>query len=358
MVVYNSHLRQRSLGMVKGGEYMKKTVLIILSSLALILIGLVTYKIYDYGKYEQKKFGVTFSLSKEPDGIFGSPLTNELAVLIDGDLFIYDCEGQYKSISLDIEINSVLLGKQEMLLLDKNSNLYKYQINTKELSDIILTDVVDYSWSGVSYGAVTRNGDVFVWGENKNRQLGIDGYYVQTPTKIDYIQNTKKIILNVFDYSLILTSNGDVYECGIFNTKESSSRFTALSDVGNVKDIISSYNDTGNILITDNDKVIFWKGAYISNQRIEPNRVVDGFIESCEEHGINMFSSGMFLGLGKNDNGDVFFWGIDTIRIYKRKGYDEVYSPKKIESIKNADAIYACVSIGYVKKGLDIIVIK
>lgn len=57
-----------------------------------------------------------------------------------------------------------------------------------------------------------------------------------------------------------------------------------------------------------------------------------------------------------NEKGDVFYWGTDILGKTKSKDTPWIYTP--IEVIKNADNIYAAQNVGYVKKGLDIIILK
>lgn len=64
------------------------------------------------------------------------------------------------------------------------------------------------------------------------------------------------------------------------------------------------------------------------------------------------------LCLGMTGNGEIYYWGYDIMHSYKNKSDLMVNKVTKIPEIQNADMIYTGLSVGYVKKGLDIIILK
>ncbi len=316
---------------------------------------------YYYSRYEK------IELPQEPDGIFSSPYTNKLAVIMDGKLTMYDETGRSRYIDTPFDISFAYPLEDSIYLVDNDGNLYEmmYKFYTEiPISDVILTDVKSFAY--VSYpkektyscGAVTTQGDLFVWGSNQDKLLGLyDVEYVETPTKVEYIKDIEKVFFGS-ESSMLLSRSGEVFEAGIVDYEYNEDRqilepiyyteFTLIEDIEKAVDI--SYGDTR--MIFCDDKIIYWLENGYSY------RVVDEeYEEKCSNINFKAFSQSLSYWMGITEEGDVYFRGIDIMRITNNPDRF-INEPMLLDEVSGADAVYAGTTVAYVKKEHELIILK
>lgn len=334
-----------------------KKLFIILTCIA-TLLGILLLII----NFSNKKF-MMFSLENEPDGIFSSSFTNDLFVITDGELTVYDENGNSKKMSTTYKLKSVFPANDIIWAIDIENNLYSIDSKSKK-STFVLSDVIDFSSGSGSYAAIIENGDLYVWGENKDYILGVgEKSNIEEPILVSNIHKLKKVYLGS-TYSLLLDERGQVYECGLVDYKKSEKdshtpiyvkEFQSIDELENIRDIVLGY---GNVAIKNTDEIYYWFSGFKSNKKNPYVGDLSEISAYCERANIINYSSGLEFYLGISDNGEVYYWGWDIITKATRKEEKIAMYPTKIKQIKNAEAVYAGRNIGYVKKGKSIIVLK
>lgn len=247
--------------MKKGMTLLKKflpLIIILIFVIPLILVGV------NYTKYD------CIILSKEPDGIFSSAYTNKLAVITDGQLRIYDENGKYRDIKTAFRVTYAYPLEDTAWLIDDNDNLYElnYKYTTETtVSEVVLQNIKSFFGTPRQFAAIDNNGDLYVWGDNGQSLLGIDGEeYIEKPMKADYIKNVKKVAFGNL-VTLLLTENGDVYEAGVYKFQDEVSAdkpiyitsFTKIEVLSDITDICMGED----VFAVCNDKVVEWGYGYV-----------------------------------------------------------------------------------------------
>lgn len=309
------------------------------------------------------------TLDKEPKGIYSSPYNNNLAVVYDDRIVLYNEYGEMKEYDINLSITYMVPIDDYAWVVDDDKNMYKLTyVNDSELeiSDAILTDIDTLEATLDAFGAVTSGGELYVYGDNECGWLGIEGEsYISKPTKIEYLNNVTKLVFSN-GMSSVLTTRGEVYSAGRINAYDQNNRhyseyiyeFTrdeALNDVQNIYglDYLYSICDDGNIVCSygysyneSNDKYIF--------------RTNDELSDKCIKNHIDIFSEGMKYTLGLNHKGEVYYWGYDFLFVPKNKGDDSFWItlPVRLTDLEGIEMIYGAEEVAYLKKGLDIYIIK
>ena len=341
---------------------------VIITLFVLLTVAFVFTMVYPYLRVRQFD---TIKLEKEPDGIFCSRYTERLAVVTDGVLTIYDETGTGKVIDTDLYITSAFPIENSVWVIDDKKNLYEIYDKAGDadnVSEVILSEVKYFSCipNGnelYCYCAINEDGDLYGWGYNGNYNLGIEGNGTfDTPVKIDYMKDCRKVYFtNGATY--VLTNDAEVYEAGIGNyvevkdenncsqyVPEYMKRFTKVDELTGTQEIYEANNDA--IAVVGDRLKIWCFGEYSQIDRSLSDE------KHYKDLGIYCFSSGAMYALGLSEDGDVYYWGYDILNAPKNKGTPWVSKPTRIKEIENAEMIYAGCSTGYVKKGLDIIILK
>ncbi|MBE5945894.1 MAG: hypothetical protein E7259_02985 [Lachnospiraceae bacterium] len=335
-----------------------KIKLIICIIFVLIISGLLFFCRSKYKKIE---------LAKEPDGIFSSQYTNKLAVIIDGKLTMYDETGRSRYIDTPFDISLAYPLEDSIYLVDKEGNLYElnYKLYTETpISDIILTNVKYFSCAHnsndntVCCGAITENGELYVWGSNKGYCLGIDGpENIEIPTKIENIKDAKKIQF-ASETTMVLTETGYVYEAGCVSSESDGEdviynyqkEFVKLEELSDVTDINTGYSK----IIMWDDKIEYWN-SYGYDVREEHR-----FDITYGDTLFKCYSQSSLFCVTLDEEGKVYCLGYDFARVehVNCKCITHFFEPQIITKIKNAEEVYAASSVAYVKAGNEIVVLK
>ena len=131
---------------------------------------------------------------------------------------IVDDKGNVMSFGRENTINDKHIIKAQcmedgVILLDSSGNIYKAQDENIEL---IYTneDIVDISAKGNNALALDNKGNVYVWGENANGELGLGHTEeIETPTKLNNNENTF-VLGNGYTSSYSIDKNGFVFSTG------------------------------------------------------------------------------------------------------------------------------------------------
>jgi len=82
--------------------------------------------------------------------------------------------------------------------------------------------IIDICCGWDSSAALTRNGELYVWGSNRYGQLGLDSVVFQSvplPHRISIGKKIKCISMGL-RHTAIVTENHDLYTCGANNKKQ------------------------------------------------------------------------------------------------------------------------------------------
>lgn len=127
-------------------------------------------------------------------------------------------------------IEKISMGNSTGMALDNKGNLYSWGANEKgQVGDGTVSSskgIVNISGlSGVTFKdifsgrtsqfAITKNGDLYAWGDNRYGQLGLGGRFNRTsPRKVEGLPGPVKQVANGKEHTIVLLENGDVYVAG------------------------------------------------------------------------------------------------------------------------------------------------
>lgn len=341
---------------------MKKTLRVVLIIFVIVVIvPILMILVYKRSKLLINKFELPENVSE----IYSSSSSDELLLIIDGKINLYDTKGNITEYYTDYDVSFVKYNDKEALLIDENANLYKYSFEKKESSEKLLSNVsnCDLSSCGVlqsyAYAAVTKSGELYVWGNNKYKHLGTDDNYIKEPRRVDSLSNIISVDLNG-NYSLALSGNGEVYECGLIyyhSTKEPiyKSEFTKIDGIDGAEQIFSGY---ANIVLSSNGKFTYWDRRYDQNtyQSIDvpENKEISSI---CQKKKITDISKGGKYFIGRNNNGDIYLWGRNIAEKNRSFAIITIDLPRKIYHVRNIDGIYTGYNHAWIKTKNKIIMI-
>ncbi|XP_065670796.1 probable E3 ubiquitin-protein ligase HERC4 [Hydra vulgaris] len=104
-------------------------------------------------------------------------------------------------------------------VLGHGNSSYKIEDSPKEITGLCDHLIVQMSAGTSHCGAVTKDGNLFVWGNNKYGALGIVGETkdILKPKLVDNVSNVKQISCNIGDnhgHSLLITTSGRLFASG------------------------------------------------------------------------------------------------------------------------------------------------
>lgn len=329
----------------------KKSICI---SLGIIIISIVIFFIYTC-----KSGSKIIILENEPDGIFSSPYSNKLAVITDGELVVYNQGGKAQCVETGAKVIYAYPLEDSIYVIDEKNDLF--ELGYEERSGIsnksaILSDVKMFTYSydisnnAFSCGAISTNGDLYVWGSNENHILGIeDEDYIDYPIKIEYLSNIKKVCFGE-EVALLLTESGEVYQAGnkCYKSDEEILKYSKLESITGAIDI--SCGDVG--IIYTQESISQWIIKSCTYHDSE-----DDYINACEEISFTQYFQGDRYWVGTTATGEVYFRGYDIMCLIS-KDYNIYNEPVKMEGISNVDYIYAGNEVMYVKNGNELTIVR
>jgi len=135
-------------------------------------------------------------------------------------------------------IKKIVGGAGHTLILDTNGHVYscgwnnRGQVGNGKQEENILTfqkihalehqQIIDICCGWDSSAALTRDGELYVWGSNRYGQLGLDPIVFQSvplPYRISIGKKIKCVSMGL-RHTAIVTENHDLYTCGANNKKQ------------------------------------------------------------------------------------------------------------------------------------------
>lgn len=107
----------------------------------------------------------TITLEKEPRGIYSTPYSNELTVVYDDKIVLYNELGDKKEYTIELAVSYMEPMGDYAWIIDGEKNMYKltYVSDTElEVSDVILRDITFIDAVPEAFGAVTASGELYV----------------------------------------------------------------------------------------------------------------------------------------------------------------------------------------------------
>lgn len=322
---------------------MKKALIITACCLVVIGIGICLLVFRD--RYDIVKF----SVEQEPDGVFASmDSSDDLFMIVGGEIRSYDHNGSYDTWDIDIDVREIFPYKDELWLIDRNNDLYRYSSGE---STLVLNDVVDFTVGYKTYVAVSGGGELYVWGENSYMLRAGKGYS-EEPVLVENICNAEKIVIGNHN-ALLLDKSGQLYECPILEN-ESQRGFEKVEGLEPIREIYSGY---GNIAVAASGKMYYWFKGFNSGAG-NPDMDVPVIESRCEELRVKNYSPGGHFWAGCTERGEVCWWGDDTFRKSYDKSIHPVMTPEKLPHIKNAENVYSGAFAMYIKSGTDFYIVR
>ena len=301
-------------------------------------------------------------LDKEPDYIGSNDYSNELAVVTDGELVLYDEQGVAHAIDTDIRIAKAFPLEHIIWVIDVENNLYQitYGENKEiEISDVILTDVEIVECDNYQTVAITTKGDLYVWGENISYSLGFPGQeHIDEPTKVDNLSNVKQCVLHNGS-TVVLTNEGNVYVAGS-NIKNTSflNQYTKLNQLEDIENLYGN----GDFIYTQktDGSILMWRSIdFETDEVVLIGQIMEERTASINSKHIKRISTGIYYAIGVNDEGEVYYWGLDVFtRPTDKGGHKNIRTIKELPGLEAVDDVYGGCYIAYVKKGLTIYIIS
>ncbi|KAF7637946.1 Protein kinase domain-containing protein [Meloidogyne graminicola] len=252
-------------------------------------------------------------------------------------------------------------GRGIVLITGKIFDNDKYEIKPKIVESLLTEDIIDIRCGDEHLIALTENGEVFVWGKNKNGQLGIGNKNdVLIPIKIQIpTRQLIKCIICGPDSTMLITNSGNVLAMGSnkYNKLNLNKRFGFFKEIknekqnnqGKKKQIIENAllptavrpfprrvvnaslgNNHSGVLLENGNVHLFGlnSNGELGNGNILPvnenTRPVKGLINKACMH---LICGDGFTMIGTLDN-EIYFWGL------KGKEKNKLKEKKKKKKIK------------------------
>ena len=314
--------------------------------------------VYAFMNNNEKQHYKTITLEKEPEYIGILPYGCDLAIVIDGELMIYDAEGNVRNISVPFLVAEAYYYDEYIWLIDVDRNLYRAENSAGGIimSDIILSDVKIFKSAMTASMAVNSSGELYVWGNNENGMLGLPyPDYIEIPTKIKCSEEIKDICFSN-NGIMFVTNSGELYVSGM--CKDGEGYVTQFSKAQNIEDVKSIHCNMFNYAICEDGSMFAWH-SHIINEDGQVELCFDDELISTYDKGFENYIDGDYYVIGINEQGQLYYWGLDFIAGQIGKGgYPELYEPKKIPYLESIESVYTSYDIAYAKKGLTIYIIS
>ena len=333
----------------------RKAILSITAALLIILIAaVISIKLLDGYSVKDR-----FKIPADTTAVFSSPARNDLILLINGNINVLTLDGEITEYPTGHKVEYVSFNDDEALFIDIESNLYRYSFKNMESFGPLLGNVCQCDISLGSYAAVTKDGGLYVCGDNQYAQLGIKEEYIPEFRKIEYLSDVAAVDLNG-DMSMALTSSGDVYQCGLIYYDEDKkpvvfSKFKKINELSNVTSI---YSHTGNIAVKGSGDVVYWNRKLnmdtAESMQFSDNKNISDY---CSKKDMTAYSPGGIFNACMDSEGNVYLWGED-ITEKNSLAKTTINLPVKIYDSKKADGIYSGYNVLYVKVRDEVLLIR
>jgi len=337
-----------------GQNMMKKIKKIaIICSFIIVSVSVITFAI---NKCTYRKV----VLSKSVDAVFSSQYTNQLVVVVDGKMIIYDENANKSNLDTPFNVSVACPLENSVWVVDVDGNLYEVTYDSY-ISDVILTNVKYINMSTDHYTAITNAGELYVWGDNLGYRLGVDcEEYISIPTKIDNIANAKETSIS-YGNTVLLLDNGNVFAAGMVYQKDymervdSLKKFTFINELENANKLYNS----GLCVLQKEGEFKSWSHLYknFEHDELKAKQIisVDNFLSSKK---VIWCSVGAGFTTYLTENGDIFYWGNDFLETTDCKCEPYAIPCQKIPYIDGVDMIYAGRNVVYAQKGNYVYIIK
>lgn len=306
----------------------------------------------------------TITLEEEPSGIYSTPYSNELTVVYDDKIVLYNELGDKKEYTIELVVSYMEPMGDYAWIIDGEENMYKltYVSDTElEVSDVILRGITYIDAAPDAFGAVTSSGELYVYGDNECGWLGVEGEnYISEPTKVDYINDVTKFVFSN-GMSSVLTVQGEVYSSGCIDSQDYDKYICKFTRDEFLNDVKVIYGGSYLYSVCENGDIICSYGySYSESDNGYTFRINQDISDKCIDNRITFFAEGMKYTLGKNDKGEVYYWGFDFLHVPKDKSDDGFWksTPVRLTDIDGVEMVYGAMEVAYLKKGLDIYIIK
>lgn len=250
---------------------------------------------------------------------------------------------------------------------DQETNVcdLSWEIDVTNGSPLILPgEVVQVDTSIRASYALTKNGDVYAWGTNPFGQLGLGlpgNAVVSTPTKIESLSGLGivKLARTESQSMFAITSNGDVYGWGINNQKQLGlvdqtqvvNVPTLIPGLSNITDVSGSDRHT---LYLDNKGNVFVSGTpdpYFGQLGLGATTSAPSPVKIPTLSNIKQITSGEKFNLALNNDGQVYAWGVNW---WNNLGFDspnQQYNANNVPYLSTPELIPGLSNIKQISAG-------
>lgn len=315
---------------------MKKRVFLI----CFLILPVIFVMILMIIRYANDKY-FTISLTEDPDYVFTSVFNNNLYIVNNDELQIYQKGALRKSIKINNGISRAYLDKSENTLyfIDNDSNFSTLDLNNNT-ETILKPEVVDFCIDEDLIALVSSDNLLCIHSKEDLKECNnIDN--------IDSVKDVKNVFLKN-GYLLLLDNCGNVYETQYNNIQSCLLDSTKIEELKKIEKIYCGY---GNPALSETGSIYYWFGDYYSkstNPYIDPPSDI---AEKLCAYDIDNHCMGASFCVGWKKDGKAYFWG--RRRSLYEKSVEYFQSPTTIKGFNNVDAVYAGYSIMYIRRGLD-----
>ena len=281
------------------------------------------YYSFDFNEFAfttcpHQKYKVTVTVKdSKGDPVSGATVNNDYTTNDDGVAELYLNAGQYnitasKAGAGDAKKSITIADYSKSITLKLSEKLTDFRIIEDFNQEI--GNVNRISLGNSHSGAITENGDLYMWGYNGHGQLG-NGASTQrlTPTKI--MSNVKAVGLG-YDHSAAITESGDLYTWGDnyygqLGDGTTTDRYTPTKIMSNVKAVSLGHHHSA--AITENGDLYMWGENYhgqlgdgthgSTNDRYTPTKIMS----NVKAVSLDEWHSGAIT-----ENGDLYMWGLNN----------------------------------------------
>ncbi len=298
------------------------------------------YYSFDFNEFAfttcpHQKYKVTVTVKdSKGDPVSGATVNNDYTTNDDGVAELYLNAGQYnitasKAGAGDAKKSITIADYSKSITLKLSEKLTDFRIIEDFNQEI--GNVNRISLGNSHSGAITENGDLYMWGYNGHGQLG-NGASTQrlTPTKI--MSNVKAVGLG-YDHSAAITESGDLYTWGDnyygqLGDGTTTDRYTPTKIMSNVKAVSLGHHHSA--AITENGDLYMWGdneygkiGDGTTDNRYTPTKIMSH---------VKAVSLGGYHSGAITENGDLYMWGDNEEGELGDGTTDDIYTPTKIMS--------------------------
>lgn len=310
---------------------MKKYILIIF---LLIIIIIIIFSLFNVDNNNNN----VVPLSKETNYIFTSEYNNNLYIVVNNELQIFNNGTFQNSMKLSNGMTKAYLDGNSIYFIDNNNNFNILNLKDKTETTLI-QNIIDFYIDTDLIAIIADDKLLYIYNKQE-----INEYIT-----INQVARCKNVRLKN-GYLLLLDDFGNVYETYYSNTQLSKLNFNKINELQDIENIICGY---GNMAISKNGNIYYWFDDYDSNS-INPYIDNPSMIsEKLSFYNVCNCCLGNKFGLGWNKDGKAYFWG-EKGESKNTKNIDYIRNPTIIKSFNHVDMMYISKSAIYIQEGLNI----